>query len=142
MSEMTGGTGVSRARPRFRNISVGQILQYRLPPAGIVSILHRVSGALMFLVGLPVMLYLLQQSLGSASSFESYRSFVSGGFAKLVLIVLTWAYLHHLCAGIRYLLLDLHIGTDKERSRASALASVAVSLALTAVFALKILGAF
>jgi succinate dehydrogenase / fumarate reductase cytochrome b subunit len=67
---------------------------------------------------------------------------VSGGFAKLVLIVLTWAYLHHLCAGIRYLLLDLHIGTDKERSRASALASVAVSLALTALFALKILGAF
>lgn len=142
MNESTGGIGASRVRTRYRNISVGQILQYRLPPAGIVSILHRVSGALMFLVGLPVVLYLLQQSLGSAASFDAYKRFVSSVPAKLLLVALIWAYLHHLCAGVRYLLLDLHIGTDKDRSRISALATLAVSLSLTAVFALKILGAY
>ena len=58
-----------KVRPQFRNIQVSQILSYRLPPAGIVSILHRLSGALLFLVGIPFCLYLLQQSLTSEISF-------------------------------------------------------------------------
>src|SRR5690606_32099584 len=131
-----------RSRPEFRNIHVTQIVGYRLPLVGIVSILHRASGALMFLVGLPFVLYLFQQSLVSEISFESYRAIVSHWFAKLVLLALAWAYLHHLCAGIRYLFLDMHVGVDKAASRTSAAAVLAVSLTLTLLVALKIFGVF
>ena len=129
-------------RPRFRNIDVGQIVQYRLPPAGIVSILHRVSGALLFLVGLPLVLALLQMSVGDSKAFATFQSMVGQPLFKLVLLALIWSYLHHFCAGIRYLLLDLHWGTSKEQSRASSLVVLAVSLALTLIFALKLFGAF
>jgi succinate dehydrogenase / fumarate reductase cytochrome b subunit len=141
MAELAGKTG-PRVRPQYRNIHVSQILQYRLPLAGIVSILHRVSGALMFLLGLPFVLYLFQQSITSEISFESYRALVSGWFAKLVLLALIWAYLHHFCAGIRYLVLDLHVGVEKDQARTSAAVVVGVSLALTLVVALKLFGAF
>ncbi len=141
MSEAVSGRGAP-ARRRFRNIDVGQILQYRLPPAGIVSILHRASGAILFIFGIPVVLYLLQQSLKSDESFRHYQGLVSSGLGRIVLLGLIWAYLHHFCAGIRYLLLDLHIGTDKDQAKTSSLAVLAVSLALTLVFALKLLGAF
>lgn len=142
MNDSSGRRSLSGGRPRFRNIGISQILQYRLPSAGIVSIFHRVSGALMFLVGLPFALYLFQQSLGSAASFEAYKAIVSSGLVKLILLVLIWAYLHHFCAGIRYLLLDLHIGTDRESARTSALISMGVSGLLTAIVALKLFGVF
>ena len=130
------------ARPEFRNLHVTEILTYRMPLAAIVSILHRISGALMFLVGLPFLLYLFQQSLMSEISFDNYRAIVSHWFVKLVLLALAWAYLHHLCAGIRHLFLDLDIGTDKPKSRSSAAVVLAVSLTLTLLVALKIFGAF
>jgi len=142
MNDSSGRPALSGGRPRFRNIGISQILQYRLPPAGIISIFHRVSGALMFLVGLPIALYLFQQSLGSPASFEAYRAVISSGLVKLLLLVLIWAYLHHFCAGIRYLLLDLHIGTDRESARTSALVSMGVSGVLTVIVALKLFGAF
>jgi succinate dehydrogenase / fumarate reductase cytochrome b subunit len=131
-----------KARPQFRNISVSQILAYRLPPAGIVSILHRISGVLLFLVGIPFSLYLLQQSITSEISFESYRAIVGSVPGKLVLLVLIWAFVHHAIAGIRYLLLDRHIGIQRETARSTANAVLGLSLALTAVLALKLFGAF
>ena len=131
-----------RTRPEFRNIQVSQLAQYRLPLAGIVSILHRVSGALLFLVGIPFALYLFEQSLTSEISFETYRAVVSHWFAKLVLLALVWAYLHHFCAGIRYLVMDVHLALEKEQARTSASIVVAVSLALTFIVALKLFGAF
>jgi succinate dehydrogenase / fumarate reductase cytochrome b subunit len=131
-----------KVRPEFRNIQVSQILSYRLPPAGIVSILHRLSGALLFLVGIPFCLYLLQQSLTSEISFESYRAIVGSIPGKLVLLVLLWAFVHHAIAGIRYLLLDRHMGILKESSRLSAQIVLVVSLLLTAVLGLKLFGAF
>ena len=131
-----------RVRPQYRNIHVSQILQYRLPLAGVVSILHRASGALMFLFGLPFMLYLFQQSITSELSFDSYRAIVGSPLGKLVLLVLIWAYLHHFCAGIRYLLLDIHVGTDKDQAKSSAGVVLGVSLTLTAIVALKLFGAF
>ena len=131
-----------QARPQFRNIHVSQILSYRLPPAGIVSILHRISGALLFLVGIPFCLYLLQQSLTSELSFQSYRAIVGSVGGKLVLLVLIWAFVHHAIAGIRYLLLDRHVGIQKEAARTSATAVLGISLALTALLALKLFGAF
>ncbi|HWS73639.1 MAG TPA: succinate dehydrogenase, cytochrome b556 subunit, partial [Quisquiliibacterium sp.] len=87
MADLAGKPG-PRVRPQFRNIHVSQLAQYRLPLAGFVSILHRISGALMFLVGLPFLLYLFQQSLLSEISFENYRAIVSHWFAKLVLLAL------------------------------------------------------
>lgn len=141
MSELAGKTG-PRSRPEFRNIHISQIRSYRLPLAGIVSILHRVSGAVMFLVGIPFILYLLQQSISSEISYERYREFTGNGFVKLVMLGITWAYLHHFCAGIRYLLLDVHVGVSKESSALSARVVLIVSLVLTALVALKIFGAF
>ncbi len=131
-----------RSHPEFRNLQLSQLARYRMPLAATVSILHRVSGALMFLVGIPFLLYLLQQSLLSEISFDHYRAIVSHWFAKLVLLALAWAYLHHLCAGIRHLFLDLDLGTDLQASRSSAAVVLAVSLTLTLLVALKIFGAF
>jgi succinate dehydrogenase / fumarate reductase, cytochrome b subunit len=131
-----------KQRPQFRNIHVTQLMTYRLPPAGIVSILHRISGALLFLVGFPFLIYLFEQSVTSEISFERYRALVAHPLAKLVLLVLAWAYLHHFVAGIRYLLLDRHVFVDKPAMGNSALAVLAISLALTAVVALKLFGAF
>lgn len=131
-----------KARPQYRNIHVSQILSYRLPPAGIVSILHRISGALLFLLGIPFILYLLQQSLTSEISFESYRAIVGSVLGKLVLLVLGWAFIHHAVAGIRYLLLDRHVGIQKEAARSSATAVLGITAVLTVVFALKLFGAF
>lgn len=141
MADLAGKAG-PRARPQFRNIHVSQILLYRWPMASIASILHRISGALLFLVGLPFILYLFQQSLTSELSFEAYTSLVSHWFAKLVLIAIIWAYLHHFCAGIRYLILDLHVGIAKEQARTSASVVIGVSLILTLIVALKIFGVF
>lgn len=131
-----------KARPQFRNIAVPQILSYRLPPAGIVSILHRISGALLFLVGLPIALYLLSTSISSELSFERYRAFVGSVWVKLLLLALIWAFLHHAIAGTRYLLLDRHVGIQKDAARKSAIAVLALSLASTVVLGLKLFGAF
>jgi len=124
------------ARPEFRNIHISQIVRYRLPLAGLVSILHRISGAAMFLIGLPLVLYLFQQSV------VCYREFVANPFVKLVLVGIIWAYLHHLLAGVRHLLMDLDIGVEKAAGRTSAAIVLAVSLALTVIFAAKVFGLF
>jgi succinate dehydrogenase / fumarate reductase cytochrome b subunit len=131
-----------KARPQYRNIHVTQLLGYRLPPAGIVSILHRISGALLFLVGIPFGLYLLSTSISSEISFQTYRSVVGSIPGKLVLLALIWAFLHHAIAGIRYLLLDRHVGIQKEASRTSAVAVLALTAVLTLLAALKLFGAF
>lgn len=130
-----------KARPQIRNIHVTQILQYKLPPPGMVSILHRVSGALLFLA-LPLLLWLFELSLMSELSFARLVEVGSHWFVKLVLLVLLWAFLHHLIAGIRYLLLDLHVGVEKSAARTSALAVFWISLPLTVVVALKLFGVF
>lgn len=131
-----------KARPQYRNIGVNQIVSYRLPPAGIVSILHRISGALLFLLGIPFSLYLLQESLTSELSFQSYRAIVGSIPGKLVLLVLIWAFVHHAIAGIRYLLLDRHVGIQRDASRTSATAVLGITIALTAILALKLFGVF
>jgi succinate dehydrogenase / fumarate reductase cytochrome b subunit len=128
-------------RPQFRNINITQIVGYRLPLAGIISILHRISGLLMFLL-LPFILFLLDKSLVSESSFEYFKGFASNWFVKLVILALSWAYLHHFCAGIRHLIMDNHIGLDKDSARKSALGVLVISVPLALVVALKLFGAF
>lgn len=131
----------TKKRPEFRNIHVSQIVGYRLPAPGLVSIMHRVSGVLMFVL-LWLMLWLLELSLTSESSFLRLREFAGQWWAKLILLGLIWALLHHLLAGIRYLVLDLHIGIEKEAAVKNALAVFAVSLPLTLLAALKLFGVF
>jgi len=133
---------VAKKRPEYRNIHVTQILKYRLPLAGKLSILHRVSGAALFLALPVILLPLFDKSLTSELSFEEMKVLVGHPLFKLVLLGLIWSYMHHFCAGIRYLVLDLHVGTDKYSAHKSALSVFAVSLSLTGIFALKLFGVF
>ena len=132
--------GQRAVRPEFRNLGLGEILRYRMPPPAIVSILHRVSGVLLFLVGIPFILYLFQNSLTSELSFEVYRGAVSSWIGKLVLLALIWAFIHHLLAGIRFLLLDLHIAGEREEGANTARVVRWASVLLTLVCALLLFG--
>jgi succinate dehydrogenase / fumarate reductase cytochrome b subunit len=141
MADSANNSELKKARPQFRNIGIAQISSYRLPWAGKVSILHRVSGAAMFLL-LPFILYLFDKSISSEISFETFTSVLANPFVKLIILGLIWAYLHHFCAGIRYLMLDLHKGIDKVSAQQTAVAVLIVSLILTAVFGAKLFGLF
>jgi succinate dehydrogenase / fumarate reductase, cytochrome b subunit len=105
----------------------------RLPLPGIVSILHRISGALLFLAGIPLLLYGVAGSLDSPERYAAMKGALAHPLAKLVLVGFVWAYLHHLCAGIRYLLLDLHKGIELAAARRSSAIVMAVSIALTLI---------
>lgn len=130
-----------KPRPQFRNLNVIDILTtIKLPPAAKASILHRVSGALLFLALPLVLVPLFALSITSAESFNSISQWVSNPLCKLVLLVLIWGYMHHFCAGIRYLTLDMHIGNSREASQRSAKIVFGISLFLTFVFALKLFG--
>ena len=116
---------MAKPRPKYLNP-----LKIRLPVPGVISIMHRVFGAALFLA-LPLTLYAIQVSLESPRSFEALRSVLAHPFWKLVALGLVWAYLHHFCAGIRHLALDLDYGTDLGPACAGAWAVLAVSIALT-----------
>ncbi len=115
------------ARPKYLNL-----MQIRLPLPGLVSILHRISGAALFLF-IPFLLVLFEASLQSPQSFARFKLLLSYWVVKLIVIGLVWAYLHHLCAGIRHLALDLHYGTDLPAARATSWAVLAISTGLTLV---------
>lgn len=130
-------TTQTQERPVYRNIHILQIVSYRLPPAGIVSILHRVSGVLMFLL-LPFVIWLFDVSLTSEISYERFTStfiagvgWLPGWFMKLVALALIWAYLHHFIAGIRHLWMDVAHSVSKEEGHLSALSTLASSAMLT-----------
>jgi len=126
-------------RPQFRNIHVSDLARYRLPLAGFVSILHRISGLLMFAL-LPFILYLLDSSLRSNGTFLYLQEFVQSPLVKLVILALVWAYLHHFCAGVRHLFMDRHVGLDKHSAKNSALGVFVVSIPLAGLVALKLFG--
>jgi succinate dehydrogenase / fumarate reductase cytochrome b subunit len=110
----------------------------RLPLPGIVSILHRISGAVLFLFGIPLLLAGVGASLASPESWAALKSTAAHPLAKLVLLGFAWAYLHHFCAGIRYLLLDLHYGIELPAARRSSVIVLVVSLALTLAVAVRL----
>lgn len=116
-------------KKRPKNLDLTTI---QLPLAGKVSILHRVSGAGMFIC-FPLLLWLFSASLSSPESFATFKSIADMLPVKVVLAGLLWAFIHHFCAGIRFLLLDLHIGIEKEEARKSAVAVLAVSIPLTLI---------
>jgi len=136
-------------RPEFRNINAFKDLPtYRMAPAAWVSILHRVSGALMFLL-LPFIIWLFDVSVSSEYSFARFTALFSAGvgpvpgwFFKLVALALIWAYLHHIIAGIRHLWMDLTHAVTKEFGRSSAIVTLVLSLGLTAVLGAKLFGLY
>lgn len=132
---------VKRSNSQYRNIGIAQLATYRLPLAGKVSILHRISGLLLF-IALPFLLYLLDQSLTSEISFDSFKGFLANPLVKIVVLVLSWSFLFHFCAGIRFLLLDTHRAVSKEGGKQTSIVVLAVSSLLTIVVALKLFGAF
>jgi len=131
----------NKSRPQYTNIHVTQILGYRMPPAAIVSIMHRISGAFLFLL-LPFVLFLLERSLTSELSFAYFQDFMSHWFVKLVALGLIWAFLHHFCAGLRHLVMDLHFWLTKKGANVSAAYVLVISLLLTLLVGLKLFGVF
>ena len=121
-------------RPKFLDLT-----KIKLPLAGVASILHRVSGAGMFLC-LPVLVWVFHQSLESAGSYERLMDWATHPVAKIIWTGLLWAFFHHLLMGIRILLIDVHVGIEKSRATQSAKLVLFISLLLTLFFALHLWG--
>lgn len=147
---MTNATqSATKKRPVYRNINLfTDVRTYRLPAAGFVSILHRVSGLLMFLL-LPFILWMFDNSLSSEISYEAFTNafvagigFVPAWFVKLVVLALSWAYLHHFIAGVRHLWMDATHSVSKQQGKSSAVFTLALSLALTTLVAAKLFGLY
>ena len=141
---------LAKKRPEFRNINaLSDLPTYRLPAAGWVSILHRVSGVLMFLL-MPFIIWMFDTSVSSEFSFARFKAafnsglgFVPGWFIKLVALALIWAYLHHFIAGLRHLWMDVsHKAVSKEFGKSSAVATLAISVLLTLVLGAKLFGLY
>jgi succinate dehydrogenase / fumarate reductase cytochrome b subunit len=120
---------VKRKRPLWYNLNL-----LNLPVTAIVSILHRISGALLFVLTF-FLLYFLDRSLASPEAFSGVAQTLGHPVMKLVQLGLLWALLHHLLAGIRYLLLDVHVGVALQPARQSSYAVIGASLALTVILA-------
>lgn len=142
-------TELSKKRPEFRNINAFRDLTtYRLPPAGWVSILHRISGAMMFIL-MPFIIWMFDTSLSSEISFGVFTTaftsglgFIPGWFVKLVTLGLIWAYLHHFIAGVRHLYMDATHSVTKEFGKSSAVVTLALSIGLTLVLGAKLFGLY
>ena len=142
-------TELAKKRPEFRNINaLSDLPTYRLPAAGWVSILHRISGLLMFVL-MPLIIWLFDNSISSEYSFAQFAAafhvglgFVPGWFMKLVALALIWAYLHHFIAGLRHLYMDTFHAVSKEFGKSSAVVTLVLSLGLTAVLGAKLFGLY
>lgn len=124
---------LAKPRPVYLNL-----LAIRQPVPAVVSFLHRVSGVLLFLVGIPLLLWFVGASLASPESYAVAYGALTSWFGKLVLLVLAWAVFHHVLAGIRHLVLDVHIGLDLGPARRSAAATLIVALLLTLACAVRL----
>lgn len=134
----------TKKRPVYSNIHVTDIVSYRLPAAGIVSILHRISGAVLFLL-MPFIIWMFDTSVTSEVSFEEFTSvFASGAgifpawFIKLVTLGIIWAYLHHFVAGVRHLWMDATHSVSKEVGKTSAVVTLVIGVLLTAALGVKL----
>jgi succinate dehydrogenase / fumarate reductase cytochrome b subunit len=142
-------TQLAKKRPEFRNINaLTDLPSYRLPAAGIVSILHRISGFIMFLL-LPFIVWMFDTSISSEISFAKFSAafnvglgFVPAVLVKVVVLGLIWAYLHHLIAGVRHVYMDVFHAVTKEFGKFSAIATLALSLGLTAALGAKLFGLY
>ena len=140
---------IAKKRPEFRNINAFTDLpSYRLPLAGIVSILHRISGAIMFLL-MPFIIWMFDTSLSSQISYTKFKAAfnigmlgIPGVLWKLVALALIWAFLHHLIAGLRHLYMDINHAVSKEFGKTSAIVTLATSVGLTLILGAKLFGLY
>jgi succinate dehydrogenase / fumarate reductase, cytochrome b subunit len=124
---------VMKPRPVYLNL-----FAIRMPLPAVVSILHRASGALLFLVGIPLVLRTLQRTLASPESWAEMRNVLQSPLAKVVIVVLAWAYIHHLFAGIRHLLMDVDVGVELASARRSAAVALVLAIVVTLVIAVRL----
>ncbi|MDE0799052.1 MAG: succinate dehydrogenase, cytochrome b556 subunit [Nitrosomonadaceae bacterium] len=118
-----------RRRPKYLNL-----MEIKLPLPAVISILHRVSGVLLFFPGIPILLYSLQMMLDSPQSYDDFHAILSCIPVKIGLTVLLWFFMHHLCAGIRHLALDLHYGEGREQAKVSGKLVLIAGIILTISF--------
>ena len=135
-------------RQRPGTMRLVDAVKYRLPLAGVVSILHRASGLLMFVL-LPFIVWLLDVSLTSEITYERYTSAFEAGIGivpailvKLVVLALIWAFLHHFIAGVRHLWMDMTHSVSKEQGRSSAVITLVASVALTLLLGARLFGLY
>jgi len=127
---------IRKPRPKYLSLTA-LLFEIRLPLPGWVSILHRISGLLLFFA-VVWLLFMLDRSLASEAGFESVRRTTGLALVKIALLVLVWAYCHHFCAGIRFMFLDLDKGADLATARLTSVIALVVSLALTAWLGYKL----
>jgi succinate dehydrogenase / fumarate reductase cytochrome b subunit len=118
----------SAPRPRPKNYDLNLA---HLPPPGLVSIFHRISGLLLFFPIVPLLLWMLQGALGSEQGYAQWRDFFQQPLVKLVMLAAIWAYAHHFWAGLRYLMLDVHWQIAKGPARTTAVAVLVLGVATT-----------
>jgi len=124
---------VIKPRPVYLNL-----FAIRMPLPAVVSILHRASGALLFAVGIPLLLCTVQRALVSPEAWAQMRVALDMPFAKIVAVVLAWAFIHHLLAGIRHLLMDAHVGVELAGARRSAALTMVLAILLTLAIAVRL----
>ena len=147
MTELASSTRPKR--PEFRNINAfSDLPSYSLPPAGIVSILHRVSGAILFVL-MPFIIWMFDTSVSSEFSYLRFTHVFSAGvggvpgwFFKLLALAILWSYLHHFIAGIRHLWMYINHAVSKEFGRSSALVTLSLGTLLTLVLGAKLFGLY
>jgi len=120
----------SRPRPKYYDLNLAH-----LPAPGLLSIFHRASGIALFLV-IPLLLFIFHQSMQSDAGFAKWQGIFAMPLVKLVLLGFVWSYMHHFFAGIRYLLLDVHVGVAKEPAQTSA--KVVIVLGVLATLAIGV----
>jgi succinate dehydrogenase / fumarate reductase cytochrome b subunit len=119
---------LKKSRPKYLDLT-----EIKMPTPALVSILHRASGIALYLVGVPLGLYFFQMSLASEQGYGQVGAISDHWFVKLIFLGLLWAFLHHFCAGIRYLTLDLHMGEELQQARSSSYVVFGASLVLTVI---------
>jgi succinate dehydrogenase / fumarate reductase cytochrome b subunit len=124
---------VMKPRPVYLNL-----FAIRMPLPAVVSILHRASGALMFLFGIPLVLCTLQRALASPESWALMRDAFQSPLAKIITIGLAWAFIHHLFAGIRHVLMDVQVGVELASARRSAAVALVLGIVVTLAIAVRL----
>jgi succinate dehydrogenase / fumarate reductase cytochrome b subunit len=122
-----------RPRPKYYDLNLAH-----LPAPGLVSILHRISGLVLFFPVIPALLFLLQEALGTAVGYNDFREFFSRPPVKLVTLAVVWAYAHHFWAGLRFLLLDLHWHIAKAPAQRAALVVLVLGIVTTVLVAWRL----
>mgnify|MGYP005813261367 CR=1 FL=1 len=95
-------------------------------------------GALLFVLGVPLALWGLDASLRSPEAYAAFATTMSHPLAKLVALALLLSTLHHVLAGVRHLLLDVHVGVDLASARRSSALVLVLSLIATVAIAIRL----